>query len=69
MFMEAGFTRGNENSKGSGLRRDSAEKPRSPFDKAQGEREINIDDTEDFPFVLRLSKHERGFFSRIKRRA
>jgi hypothetical protein len=48
---------------------DSAEKPRSPFDKAQGEREINIDDTEDFPFVLRLSKHERGFFSRIKRRA
>jgi hypothetical protein len=40
---------------------DSAEKPlRLPFDRSQGERrEIKI--TDEFPFVLRLSKHERSF--------
>ena len=38
--------------------------PRSPFDTAQGERGL-IDNVRNFSFMLSLSKHSKGFFSRI----
>ena len=37
---------------------------RSPFDTAQGERGL-IGNVRNFPFMLSLSKHSKGFFSRI----